>query len=256
MTAVDDAALAAQLATEAGQLAARMRERGISAERKTSVSDIVTEADHAAEALVLNTLQQLRPQDGVLGEEGANVAGESGRRWVIDPVDGTYNFHAGLAYWCSAIALRDDDGPILGAVYIPSADELWLGGRDLPTTLNGRRVEPIADAPLALLSLSTYLHPGRMHRPEAVRAFMAIAPGAATLRMMGSGSCDLANVAGSRLGAWAMADAPEWDWLPGAALVEGAGGTTAVLEHDSLRWHIAGSPSAVRELRDRLALSS
>ena len=75
---------------EAGTLALLMRQAGLEGRQKTSVSDVVTAADHAAEAYVLEQLQRCRPDDGILGEEGASVDGTSGRTWVIDPVDGTY----------------------------------------------------------------------------------------------------------------------------------------------------------------------
>ena len=89
---LDDHQLAAALVREAGQLALLLRMGGLQSQQKTSISDVVTAADHAAEAYVLEQLQRCRPQDGILGEEGASVRGSSGRTWVIDPVDGTYNF--------------------------------------------------------------------------------------------------------------------------------------------------------------------
>ena len=102
---LDDYQLASALVREAGQLALLMRMAGLQSQQKTSVSDVVTAADHAAEAYVLEQLRRCRPEDGILGEEGASVQGTSGRTWVIDPVDGTYNFLHGSTYWCSAIAL-------------------------------------------------------------------------------------------------------------------------------------------------------
>ena len=77
---------------EAGTLALLLRRAGLEGRQKTSGSDVVTAADHAAEAYVLEQLQRCRPDDGILGEEGSSVTGTSGRTWVIDPVDGTYNF--------------------------------------------------------------------------------------------------------------------------------------------------------------------
>jgi len=126
--ALDDYQLAEALVREAGTLALLMRQAGLEGRQKTSVSDVVTAADHAAEAYVLEQLQRCRPDDGILGEEGASVAGTSGRTWVIDPVDGTYNFLHGSTYWCSAIALKDPSGVVLGAIFQPEEDKLWLGG--------------------------------------------------------------------------------------------------------------------------------
>lgn len=88
----DDAQLAAAVVRDAGQLALRMRPAGVRAHAKTSASDVVTAADLAAEELVVARLGSERPVDGIVGEEGSEREGTSGRTWVIDPVDGTFNF--------------------------------------------------------------------------------------------------------------------------------------------------------------------
>ena len=259
----DDFALAAELVRDAGALALQMRVQGLTATAKTTVSDVVTGADHAAEKLVVDRLRALRPEDGILGEEGASHQGTSGRTWVIDPVDGTYNFLSGSTYWCSALALRaepadpqaEDPEVLLGAIYQPQEDRLWLGGPGHPATLNGAVLAPQADAGLDRLSAGTYLHPTWLRRDDVAGPWISAAAGAATLRMLGSGSCDLGSVAAGRLGAWFQHSCPEWDWLPGKAIVEASGGTTAVLEVNGFRWHIAGPATAVREIRHRLAES-
>ena len=112
-----DAALAADLVREAALLAARLRVEGLDVSRKTSWSDIVTQADTAAERLIVQQLAAERPDDAIVGEEGTSRLGTSGRTWVIDPVDGTYNFSRGSDWWCSAIALHDEDDVLLGAVH-------------------------------------------------------------------------------------------------------------------------------------------
>lgn len=249
---LDDAALAVLLVQQAAGLAAEMRVGGIATTEKTSVSDVVTAADHAAEAFVLAALRHARPDDGVIGEEGTSVPSRSGRTWVIDPVDGTYNFVSGLPYWCSALALQQGEDVLLGAVHQPTSAETWLGGRDLPTTLNGTPVASLTDRPLAAISLATYLHPATLGDDDTRDPFLAMASGSATIRMLGSGSVDLASVAGGRIGAWAQHSTPTWDWLPGRGLVEGAGGRASVVEHRGLRWHLAGSERGVAELASRL----
>ncbi len=140
---MSDAELAARLVREAGALAQRMRAEGLEGHTKTSVSDVVTAADHAAERLVVDTLAVERPDDGVLGEEGADRTGTSGRTWVIDPVDGTYNFLAGLDWWCSAIALTDGDDLVLGAIHHPATGRTFVGGPDLPSTVDGVPLAPL-----------------------------------------------------------------------------------------------------------------
>jgi fructose-1,6-bisphosphatase/inositol monophosphatase family enzyme len=249
----DDLQLAGDLVREAGQLAARMLRSGLETHHNSSVSDVVSAADHAAEELVVARLRAARPDDGVIGEEGANEPGE--RTWFIDPVDGTYNFLWGLPYWCSAIALTGSAGlatPMVGAVYHPVADELWLGGEGQPTTCNGVPVQPLVDTPLSQVSIASYLHPAALPDDAVREPLLAVLAGAATVRMLGSGSLELAAVAGGRLGLWAQRNTLDWDWLPGAALVQAAGGATEVLHHRGHRWHLAGNRQAVAEARELL----
>lgn len=245
----DDTELAVTLVRDAGLLAAAMRRAGLETEHKTSVSDVVSAADRAAEQLIVERLRDARPDDGVIGEEGANSPGT--RTWYVDPVDGTYNFLSGLGFWCSALALVDADEPVLGAVYHPESDETWLGGRDRPTTCNGLAVPPLVDRPLRELSVASYLHPGTL--PEVSEPLLRVIREAATVRMLGSGSIELASVAGGRLGAWVQYDTAEWDWLPGATMVRAAGGATRVVEAGGHRWHVAGSQQAVDEISALLA---
>lgn len=251
MSLADDAALAARLVREAGSLALRMRAEGVSVDTKTSISDVVTAADHAAERLVVETLTAERPEDGVLGEEGAASAGTSGRSWVIDPVDGTYNFLAGLDWWCSAIALTDGEDLVLGAIHHPATGRTWVGGPDLPTTLDGVPLAAVADRPLATSCLVTYLHPP-FYDGEVGSAFGRMAGAAATLRMMGSGSMDATAVAEGRLHVLCQHSVPPWDELPGAALIRGVGGTTRRVEAAGVTWYAAGAPTAVDDVERAL----
>src|SRR4030095_16727316 len=133
---VDDLSLAAELVREAGTLASEVQGNGLGTRYKTSSSDVVSAADHAAEERITRRLAENRPDDGLVGEEGARK-GRNGRAWDNDSGDGKYKFLSGIPYWCSAVGLVDADGPLLGAVYYPAVDQLWLGGREFPTTLNG-----------------------------------------------------------------------------------------------------------------------
>ncbi len=263
---LDDYQLAEALVREAGQLALLMRLAGLEGQQKTSISDVVTAADHAAEAYVLEQLQRCRPDDGILGEEGASVAGQSGRTWVIDPVDGTYNFLHGSTYWCSAIALKDSSGVLLGAIFQPEEDKLWIGGTTRSATLNGERLtsfEPRddggagrSDTPLSELGAATYIHPTWLADPMCAMPWHAAATSAAALRMFGSGSCDLSRVADGELGCWFQHSCPEWDWLPGKAIVLAAGGAADVVRVNGLEWFLAGGTTAVRQLRAALESGS
>ncbi|MDT9592527.1 inositol monophosphatase [Nocardioides zeae] len=246
---VEDMRLAGALVREAGGLAARMRAEGVEGldvARKTSVSDVVTAADHAAEELVAGRLADARPADGILGEEGVDEAGSSGRRWVVDPVDGTYNFLSGLTWWCSALALLDGDELVLGAIYHPHDDQLFLGGPAIGSARDGRRLDPLPDVPLERASLATYFHPSSLSGPTGA-AFVRASQGAAVTRVLGSGSMDATAVAQGHLGLVLQHSVPPWDELPGAAIVRGAGGTTRRIAHEGVEWYAAGAPSAVAE---------
>jgi myo-inositol-1(or 4)-monophosphatase len=245
---VDDLALAASLVRDAGQLAARMLHDGLRTHHKTSVSDVVSAADHAAEELIASRLIDERADDGLVGEEGTSRAGA--RTWFIDPVDGTYNFLSGLPEWCAALALADADGPLVGAVYQPTVDELWLGGREHATMLNGVEVEPLVNQPLEQVSIASYLHPTTLPDDSVRIPLLRAVQGAATVRMLGSGSIELAAVASGRLGAWLQTESLPWDWLPGACLVRAAGGVAEVIEAHGHKWHLAGSRQAVDEIAE------
>lgn len=247
-----DVELAARLVAEAGRLAQTMRAAGLDATEKTSVSDLVTAADHAAEAFVVDSLRKARPDDAILGEEGTDHPGTSGRRWVIDPVDGTYNFFHGLTWWCSALALTEDDDVVLGAVHHPHDDVTLIGGRGWPTSRNGVALPKLVDRPLPEVSAATYFHPPWYADRRVLRAFESVVTLPATVRMLGSGSMDLSAVAQGRLGVYFQPSVPLWDWLPGKALVEAAGGASAQVDAGGVTWSVAGVPSAVSDVVDAL----
>jgi len=246
-TLAADAALAAELVRDAGLLARRMRAEGLVAEQKTSVSDIVTAADKAAERLVVDRLAAERPDDAIVGEEGTDRPGTSGRSWVIDPVDGTYNFHHGLSWWCSAIALTDADDVLLGAVYHPHDEVLFVGGPDLPPTRNGEPLAHLTDVHLAETCATTYLHPP-LDDPDIAGAFSRAASGVATMRMLGSGTMDAMAIAQGQLGVSFQHTVADWDRLPGAAIIRGVGGDARRTTAGGVVWSVAGAPTAVAEV--------
>lgn len=253
----DDAALAQALVYNAGRLAWRMREAGLTTEYKTSVSDVVTAADNAAEAFIAETLRTLRPEDGLLGEEGTAWPSHSGRTWVVDPLDGTYNFTTGSDYWCSALAQveGDPEDPDLihfGAVHRPAMGYTWFGGADFPTTVDGQPVGRLdADgrnvAPAATC-LGGYLHPTDIADPDLGTAYAAVVREFATVRWNGSASVDLGNVAQGNNGCWMQRSVLPWDLLPGRALVEGAGGRVEQVDAAGTTWSVAGTPASVERV--------
>lgn len=251
---VDNTRLARDLVYNAGRLAWRIREGGLTTTTKTNTSDVVTQADTAAELFITHALALLRPDDGVLGEEGTHTPSTSGYTWVIDPVDGTYNFSRGSDYWCSALALVSGDPTnpekvILGAVHRPAMGYTWIGGEDHPTTLDDQPLTPLADTTPESVCLATYLHPTNFATPHLVDTWTAITQRFASVRMLGAGSVDLASVAAGEHGCWVQHDVKPWDWLPGKALVEAAGGAArTVVDPEGTPWCVAGPRSVVEEV--------
>ncbi len=248
----DDAALAVSLVRDAGRLAARMRADGLTTHHKTSVSDVVTAADRAAEQLITDRLARERPDDSVVGEEGTDRPGSSGRSWVIDPVDGTFNFVRGLTWWCSALALRGPDDVVLGAVHHPHDDASYVGGPALPSTRNGVPLPRLEDRTLAESCASTYLHPP-FYDGEVGAAFVRAVSGVATLRMLGSGTMDQMAVAQGQMDVLFQHSVPDWDWYPGSAIVRGVGGAARRMTAGGVEWSVSGAPTAVAEVCAALA---
>ena len=150
----------------------------------------------------------------------------------------------------------DSDGPLLGAVYYPAIDQLWLGGRESPTTVNGEPVPTLVNQPLSEVSVATYLHPRHFGDLRRLTAWQSVIASAATVRILGSASVDMAGVASSRLGVFLQANLNGWDWYPGAALVIGAGGVADELMLGKNRWQIAGNAKAVEDVKVALQRSA
>lgn len=128
----DDIALLHDLADIARKIAQGHFRVGLDVEGKASDHefDPVTQADRAIEAAIRERLSELRPDDGVLGEEAGESQGSSGRTWIIDPIDGTRAFVAGVPTWCVLIALCDQAGPKLGLIDQPFTGERFIGETD------------------------------------------------------------------------------------------------------------------------------
>ena len=166
-----------------------------------------------------------------------------GRRWLIDGIDGTFNFLHGVPYWCAAVCLVDEHGPAVSAIWDPMVEDLTLAGRALGASCSTGKT--LVDEGLERLSLVTYLHPDSLSDPTLFAALGRVMRACATVRIMGSGSLDLVQVAEGRAGVWVQHDVDDWDWWPGALIVTEAGGVAERLLIDGHDWCVAGPPGAV-----------
>ncbi|MBA2528348.1 MAG: inositol monophosphatase, partial [Euzebyales bacterium] len=140
-------ALAVAVAEEAGAVLLAGQGSAGRVEHKSSATDPVSEADRAAERLIMQRLLAARPDDGVLGEEGAERPGASGLRWVVDPLDGTVNYLYGRGDWAVSIACEDGRGGLVGAVCDPTRGEVFSAARGAGASREGRRLrvnDPVA----------------------------------------------------------------------------------------------------------------
>jgi myo-inositol-1(or 4)-monophosphatase len=238
---VDDPAVrrlevARQVALGAGEVllafAARRREgEDLEVVSKTTATDPVSEADRAAERLIASSLLAAFPDDGLLGEEGqAPRRGSSGRRWVVDPLDGTVNFLYGQPSWCVSIACEDEGGVLVGVVHQPTSGETFAARRGQGAWLGDR---PLAVTDPGGLS-ATLVATGFAYDP-GVRAAQGaqvagLLPLVRDVRRGGSAALDLAWCAAGRVDGYLEFGLHPWDWAAGSLLVREAGGVVARLE--------------------------
>jgi myo-inositol-1(or 4)-monophosphatase len=237
-------ALAAAVAVEAGAfiLDGLSRVRS-SVASKSSPTDLVTEMDVAAEALVVGRLLTARPADGVLGEEGASGAGTSGIRWIVDPIDGTTNYVYGLPAFAVSIAAEVDGTVVAGAVAVPALGEIFSAAAGAGATCNDLPIRAAsavvlaarddglgADARLARTLLATgYAYdPARRGRQAAVIA--SVLPRVRDVRRMGAAAVDLCLVAAGRVDAFYEQGLQPWDYAAGALIAREAGAVVTDLD--------------------------
>lgn len=230
--------LAAQaVARQAGRLALAYRaDPTRHAVKSKSLQDVVSAADGAAEALIVQNLTAAFPGDVFLGEEGGATGLAQGARflWVIDPIDGTANYVRGLPGWCVSIALLAGGAPMVGVVYDPVAGELYAACAGRGASRNG---EPIRASAVREMTAAT-IAVGFSYRLPATRHVAhvdAILAQQGEYRRTGSGALSMAYVADGRVDGYIEGHINAWDVLAGLVLVREAGGwTNDFLGHDGL----------------------
>ena len=226
-------------AIEAARAAGHLLREALSGPRRVSFkgspTNLVTEMDARAERLVFDRLREAFPDDASLGEEGGTRPGRSGRRWIVDPLDGTTNYAHGLPIFGVSIALETAGRVVLGVVYDPNRDELFVAERGAGAVLNERPLAVSATATLDESLVATGFPYDVRGTPDnnlaELAAFTVRAQG---VRRIGSAVLYLAYVAAGRLdGYWELRLGP-WDIAAGALLVEEAGGRVTDLAGDPI----------------------
>lgn len=217
-------------------------------------TDIVTKTDFESEAVILQALRAAFPLDTILAEESGRNEVESGRRWCVDPLDGTVNFANGIPYFCVSIGLEDPYGGAASAVYDPVRQELFSASRGATATLNG---VPISAAPAVALSDAVVVvqlpEPSWRDNPSLT----GLVHSARGLRLTGSTALDLAWTAAGRYDLCIYRRTAErWDWVAGEHLIDSVPGNTVISlgPMGDLELMAAGNAQLVHYICDQLAI--
>lgn len=216
--------VALELAREAGTMALLGRRGGLSdVQTKTTLTDMVTEFDRASESLVVQGLFKYRPDDSIIGEEGASVTGTSGITWYIDPIDGTTNFLYHLPNWAVSIGATDDSGPLVGVVYIPALDEMFTAVRGGGAFLNGAPIQCNSAIDLSQALVCTGFSYSPAQRTVQAQRVAQMIHLVRDIRRFGAAAIDLCYVACGRLDAYFEENLFPWDFVAGELIAREAG---------------------------------
>jgi myo-inositol-1(or 4)-monophosphatase len=245
--------LAWECAQSAGAFLKNERPRNLNIETKSSGSDLVSEMDRGAEALIVDVIIASRPDDSILGEEGSNRIGTSGVRWIIDPLDGTTNYLFGIPLWGVSIGVEIDGVVQLGVIAIPESNKSYVGiagvgsfcvsGESLQI-LKVRRGSQLKDA---LLATGFGYSPVRRGLQADVVA--AVLPQIADIRRSGCAVVDLCWLASGFTDGYFEIGLNPWDYAAGALIVSLAGGRVeAPIDGDLGKLLISSTPEIFDEL--------
>jgi myo-inositol-1(or 4)-monophosphatase len=220
-------------------------------------ANLVTEADFAAQDAIVARIQSRSPDDGFLGEEGLSVAGSSGFRWIIDPLDGTSNYVHGFPYYAVSIGLAHGDVLEVGVIYDPTRDEIFLGWRGHGAWLNGRPIRPSSVETLNQAFVVASMPSAIEADDPAVKRFLRVLPVAQSVQRTGSAALNMAYVACGRMDAFWSGSLKPWDVAAGAVIVTEAGGAISRMNGEPFDLMIpdllcSNGRGIRRELQERL----
>jgi myo-inositol-1(or 4)-monophosphatase len=203
--------------------------------------DIVTEADKMSEDLIIAAISQKFPDHGILSEESPMITGVGKLRWIIDPLDGTTNYAHGYPVFCVSIALENEGTIVLGVIYDPMREEMFVAVRGGGLYLNEKKlhVSDVSDLSRSLL-VTGFPYDIRESKDNNLNFFNAMAINVQAIRRAGAAALDLAYLAAGRFdGFWELKLKP-WDTAAGCLMVEEAGGIISDIAGQ--KWHLQ-SPS-------------
>ena len=240
-------------------------EKEIRISNKEGVNNLVTEADHASEKVIIDVIRKDFPDHGILSEEIGELATPSEYKWIIDPIDGTVNYANRIPICCVSIGVEHNGEVVMGAVYNPFLNEFFFAEKGQGATLNNKRIRVSEKSEVLHSCLVTGFPYTYLDMPNGpLQIFERFIRRGIPVRRLGSAAIDLCWVAAGRFDGFYEMNLKAWDSAAGFHIVEEAGGkvtdfngnhfsphqtfvvATNGLIHDELLSWIAGKvPNAV-----------
>lgn len=227
MTCQRELDFARNIAIAAGSNARRIRANGITVVTKEDASP-VTVADRENERLIREAIEREFPEDGILGEEGSSKPGTSGRRWIVDPIDGTRDFVRGNRFWCVLVALEAADESLVGVAHFPMLDETYWAVKGEGAYRLDERLR-VSDRKLLG---DCVFHPNGMQLAEARPHLSTVAglmQASWSVRSYG-GALDACLLAAGQVDIWFEPKVAPWDLAALKLIIEEAGGVFFALD--------------------------
>jgi myo-inositol-1(or 4)-monophosphatase len=220
---------------------------------KSSVNDLVTEADHASEKAIIKIIQDKHPDHFILSEETGSVHTDSNIKWIIDPIDGTINFANGIPICCVSIGVEQDCEMIMGAVFNPFMNELFFAEKGKGATLNEKPIKVSDKDNLLTSCLVTgfpYQYLDAANGPLEI--FEKLIRKSIPVRRLGSAALDLCWTAAGRFDGFYEHKLQAWDSAAGYLIVQEAGGIVTDLKGDKFNPYQPGIIASNGKIHEQL----
>ena len=218
-------------AEPAGQLLKQYFNSSFIGSNKEGINNLVTEIDHKSEEVIFSIIRQDFPDHHILSEESGDLIQDSSYKWIIDPIDGTVNYANGIPICCVSIGVEKDGKMILGAVYNPFMNEMYVAERGAGATLNNQRIKVSDQDALIKSCLVTGFPYTYLDMPNGpLQVFEKFIRKGIPVRRLGSAAIDLCWVAAGRFDGFYEHKLSAWDSAAGFIIVEEAGGKVTDLK--------------------------
>ncbi|HKP32547.1 MAG TPA: inositol monophosphatase family protein [Chitinophagaceae bacterium] len=192
---------------------------------KEGVNNLVTEADHASEKVIIDVIRKDFPDHAILSEECGALETDSEYKWIIDPIDGTVNFANGIPICCVSIAVEHNKEIVLGAVYNPFINEFFFAQKGYGASLNDKKIKVSSKTEVIHSCLVTGFPYTYLDMPNGpLQIFERFIRKGVPVRRLGSAAIDLCWVAAGRFDGFYEMNLQAWDSAAGFLIVEEAGG--------------------------------